>query len=187
MELHLHRLVLIVVAALACAAVEALVAVKEVRSLIPCIAECVDVECMCVFVLLDDDCALCRSGITDLCIADAIVLHICAELLLILVAYLDNHTRVLSEEHLDDVVTCEVVEVDVHTALTVGEAHLEKSGDKATSRDVVTCHNPSLLNHLLNSVEAVCEVFRILHSRNVVANEAEALCEGATAEALLVE
>ena len=75
----------------------------------------------------------------------------------------------------------------MHTAFSVGEAHLEQCGDQTACRDVVTCHNPALLDHLLNCVEAVGEVLRVLHGRYVVANEAEALCECATAETLLVE
>ena len=79
------------------------------------------------------------------------------------------------------------MQVDVHTALSVGEAHLEQCCDKTAGRDVVTCHNPTLLDHVLNCVEAVGKVFRILHCRNVIAYEAEALSEGTTAKTLLVE
>lgn len=83
---------------------------------------------VCVFVLLGDDGALWQIRITDLCIADAGVINdtIGADALLIPIANLDNHTRVLSEEHLDDVFTCGVVKVDVHTALTVGEARISR-------------------------------------------------------------
>ena len=51
----------------------------------------------------------------------------------------------------------------------------------------MTSHDPTLLYHLLNCVEAVGEVFWVLYGRNIVAYEAEALCECATAETLLVE
>ena len=84
-ELHLNRLLLVVVAALCCASVEALVAVEQVRCLVPCVAQCVDVECMCVIVLLDDDSAFCRSGVANLCVADSVLLHVLLELLLVLV------------------------------------------------------------------------------------------------------
>ena len=79
------------------------------------------------------------------------------------------------------------MQIDVHTALSICEAHLEQCCNQTAGRDVVTCHNPTLLDHFLNCVEAVGEVFRILHSRNVVANESEALCKGAAAKTLLVE
>ena len=58
MELHLDRLLLVVVAAFCSTTVEALVAVEQVRGLEPCVAQSVDVEGMSVFVLLDDDGAL---------------------------------------------------------------------------------------------------------------------------------
>lgn len=75
----------------------------------------------------------------------------------------------------------------MHTALGVGETHFEKCRDETSGRDVVTCHYPSLLYHFLYGVEAVGEVFGVLHCRNIIAHEAEALCECASSEALFVE
>ena len=85
MELHLNRLLLVVVAALCSTTVEALVAVEQVRSLVPCVAQSVDVEGVSILVLLDNDGALRRSGVADLCVADTVLLHIVLELLLVLV------------------------------------------------------------------------------------------------------
>ena len=79
------------------------------------------------------------------------------------------------------------MEVDAHTAFLVGEAHFKQCSDKTTGRDVMTCHDPTLLNHVLNCIEAVGKVFRVLYGRNIVAHEAKALCEGAATETLLVE
>ena len=58
MELHLQWLLLVVVAALGSTTVEALVAVEQVRSLEPCVAQSIDVEGVSILVLLDDDSAL---------------------------------------------------------------------------------------------------------------------------------
>ena len=79
------------------------------------------------------------------------------------------------------------MQVDVHTALSIGEAHFEQCCNQTAGRDVVTSHNPTLLDHFLNCVEAVGEVFGVLYGRNVVANESEALCKGTAAKTLLVE
>ena len=98
-------------------------------------------------------------------------LHEVFELLLVFVAHLDNHTRVLSEQGLDDVaILADIVQVDMHTALLVCEAHLEQSSDKTTGRDIVASHNPALLNHLLYSHEGISKVLWILNGRNIVAH-----------------
>ena len=75
----------------------------------------------------------------------------------------------------------------MQTTLCVGEAHLKQGGNETTGRDVVTSHNPALLNHLLNSHECVTEVFGVLDGRNVVTHFAQTLSKGRTAKVLLVE
>ncbi len=86
------------------------------------------------------------------------------------IAHLDHHTGVLSEEGLHDVaILTDVVEVDMHTALRVGEAHLQEGGDQTTGRDVVTGHDPPLLDELLDGHEGIAEVFGVLHRWYVVA------------------
>ena len=79
------------------------------------------------------------------------------------------------------------MQVDVHTALGVGETHFKQRGDETTGADVVTCHYPSFGYHLLYSLEASCEIFGVLHRRNIVAHLAKTLCEGASSESLFVE
>jgi hypothetical protein len=51
----------------------------------------------------------------------------------------------------------------------------------------VTCHNPTAADKFLNSIEAVCEILRILNCRNIAAYLAKALSKGRTTKALLVE
>ena len=51
----------------------------------------------------------------------------------------------------------------------------------------MTCHNPTLLDHLLNSHEGIGKVLRILHRWHIVAYLTQALGESRTAKSLLVE
>ena len=127
--------------------------------------------------------------ISDLGVADAVVFEILAQLLLVLVRNLDDHTGVLGEEHLHDVVALRlhVVEVDMQATLCVGKGHLQQCGDETAGTHVVTCHDPSLADELLHGIEAVGEVFAVLYRRHIAADAAEALREGRSAEALLVE
>ena len=144
---------------------------------------------MAVVALDDYNLALVGRRISNLGVADAVVLEILAQLLLVLVRNLDDYTRVLGEEHLHDVVALRlhVVEVDMQTAFSVGKGHLQQCGDETTGTHVVTGHDPSLADELLHCVEAVSEILAVLHCRHVAADAAEALCEGRTAKTLLVE
>ena len=189
-ELHLQWLFLIVLVALASLAVEALSTVEQIARLVPHVAQVVDVELQTLRELFADhlDAAAVLDGIADLGEAHAALLHELAELLLVLVAHLDDHARVLGEERLDDVALgAEVVQVDVHAALRVGEAHLQQGHNQTAGRDVVACHDPSALDEFLNRHERVGKVFGILHRRHVVAHLAEGLREGRTAQSLFIE
>ncbi len=79
------------------------------------------------------------------------------------------------------------MEVDVHTALLVGEGHLQERSDETAGRDVVTGHNPTALDEFLDGIEGIAEIFGVLHGGHVVANLTEALGKGRTSETLLVE
>ena len=118
----------------------------------------------------------------------SLLLHEVLELLLVLIAYFDHHTWVLSKERLHDIaILADVVQVDVHTTLGIGEAHLQQSGDQTTGRDIVTSHNPTLLNQLLNSHEGIGEVLGVLYRRHIVAHLTQTLGKGRTTQTLLVE
>ena len=124
-ELHLNRLLLVVLITLLRLTVETLFAVKQIGGLIPCVTKGVDIKGVLFVTSLHDDGTAVLYRITDLGIADTQVLHELLELELVLVADLDDDTRVLCEEGLDDVsVSTEVVQVDMHTSLGVGKAHL---------------------------------------------------------------
>ena len=131
--------------------------------------------------------AILWCGISYLGIAYALLFHKFLELLLVLVGNLNHNTWVLCHKHLHHVVAGKVVQVYVDTAFLVGETHFEEGCDKTAGADVVACHDPSLLYHLLNGVEGINEILRIYYRRHVVAYLAEALCECRATELLLVE
>ena len=128
--------------------------------------------------LLDDDLAKLWCRITDLSVADAILIQECLQLSLVLITYLDDNTWILCEESLHYILVGEVVEVDLHTALYVGECHLQKGSDETTGTDVVTSHYPTTVDQLLYGVEAIYEVLWVLDGRNIAAHLAQALSEG---------
>ena len=97
---------LVVLETFGSATVEALLAVEQIRGLVPHITQRVDIEGVLLLILLDDECAVVRSGITDLGEADAGVLEELLQFKLMLIRYLDDHTRGLGEEVLDDIVPC---------------------------------------------------------------------------------
>ena len=191
-ELHLQRLLLVVLKALAGLAVEALTTVEQVAGLVPHIAQVVDVEgdglglvgCAISAAYGTDELqgAAVLNGIAYLGEANALLLHELLEVELVLVAHLDDHAGILGEERLDNVtVLTEVMQVDVLAALRVGEGHLEQRGDETTGRDVVTSHDPAAVDELLHGHEGVGKVLGILHRGHIVAHLAKALGKGRTA------
>ena len=189
---------LVVFEAFAGLAVERLFAVKQIAGLVPNVAQVIDVEdqrlglvgCAISAAYGTDKLqgAAVLNGVAYLGVADALFLHELAELELVFVAHLDNNTGVLGEERLYDVsVLTEVVQVDVQAALRIGEAHLQQAGDETTGRDVVTSHDPSFLNELLDGHEGVGKIFGIVDCRNIVAYTVQTLCKGRSAKPLLAE
>ena len=61
----------------------------------------------------------------------------------------------------------------MHTALFVGEAHFQQGGDETAGTDVVSSHNPSLVDKFLYGIEAVGEIGWFFHCRHIVANPSE--------------
>ena len=85
-----------------------------------------------------------------------------------IIAYLDNHARILGKQCLHHVFAIHVVEVDAHTAIFVSETHLQQRGNHTACRDVVSSHNPTASDEFLNGIETLCEVFGILHGGNII-------------------
>ncbi len=102
-EVHLDRLLLIVGVTLLSHTVHTLLAVEEVRCLIPVFAQSIDIELVLEAFLLDDNLAELRSWITNLGITDTVLIEECFHLVLVSIAFLVDNTWVLCEESLDDV------------------------------------------------------------------------------------
>ena len=160
---------------------EALLAVEQVRGAIPSIAHSVDVEGI---FLINIECALC-DGLTDNSEAYASLFEDSLYASGIVLSYLNKHTRVLSEEHLHDILLLEHAEVDLHTTLGVGEAHLEQCGNHTTGRDVVTSHEETFVHELLHSDEGVAEIFCI-YSRYFATYLIQGLEEGRSTKSELI-
>ena len=135
---------------------------------------------------LDGDCAVSRRN-TDLSVCDTCILKNLLRTWSVSISNLNNDTWVLCEEHLNDVVALDLVEVESKTALSVGEAHLKQGCDETTGRDVVTCEDETLVYELLNSDECIAEVLGILNGWNIRTNLALTLSECRTAKLKLVE
>ena len=80
-------------------------------------------------VLAYEDVAL-IGRLTDFDIAYTGIFQYLLDLFLALVADLDNDTRILGKQYLDEVLFLHLVEVDFHTALYIGEAHFEQRSDE---------------------------------------------------------
>ena len=128
------------------------------------------------------------DGIADFRKAHAHIFEKFAQVVLMLVAHLNHHARILGKQRLDDVaVGANVVQIHVQAAFRVGKSHFQQGRDEAASRNVVSGHHPTAPNQLLNGVEAIDEIVGIFDCRNVAAHFSEALREGRTAESLLAE
>ena len=106
---------------------------------------------------------------------------------LILIAHLDNDTRILCKQNLDEVLFLDFIQIDFHTAFHIGEAHFEQGSDKTTGRNVMSGKNQSLADQLLHGKKSIAEVFGILHAGNFIAHLTQSLSKGRTAEFQVVE
>ena len=146
LEHHLHRLLLVVLVALAGLAAHALLAVEQVGGAIPHVAQLVDVERQGLFVFLYHQLPAVGSGVAYLGKAHTLALEELHQLVLVLVCHLDNHSGVLGKERFRDVVAHQVVQVDVDAALGIGESHFQQGRYHAACAYVVAGHHPSALH-----------------------------------------
>ena len=177
-ELHLDWLLLVVLVALLRHTVHTLLAVEQVRSLIPCLAHCINVERCLPITISDTESALVRTWRTNAGKTDAVLLQECLHFFLMLVSNLDYDTWILCKELLDNIVALDVMEVDMQATFSIGKGHLKQCCDQTSSRDVVSSEYPSTTNHLLYSIEAVAEVLWFFYGWNVTTDLSEALCKG---------
>ena len=189
MKLQFQWLVFVIGEPLVSHAVHALVSVKQIGSHVPSITQGINIKFVFKVTLFDYNLALRRRGISYLGISYTIVFEKLAEVFLMIVRHLDDHTRILCKEHLDNVLlfSVQVIKVHTHTAFNIGERHFEQRGNQSTGRNVVPGHNPSFLDQLLNGVKAVGKVFRIPHGWHVTAYLAKCLSKGRSTQSHLIK
>ena len=180
---------LVVAETLVGTAVKALVAIEQVRLLIPHVAQTVDVESIFGVALLDDELALLRCGEADLHEADTLAIEEFLHLVGILLSHLHDDARILGKEVAHDVAALEATQVDADASLAVGEAHLEERRHQSAGRDIVTRQNPSAAHHLLYGIESIAEILSIeahllvgIGISHIVAHAAQRLCKGCSAQ-----
>ncbi len=96
--------------------------------------------------------------------------------------HLYHHAGVLGEKNLHDVVFLYTVQTDLHTALGVGERHLQQSGDEAAGADVVSRQYQAVADQSLHSVEGFAEISGVLDGRNVAAHLVKTLRKGTASQ-----
>ena len=148
---------------------EALFAVEQVGGGVPNIAQVVDAELVVAALHAHHDVTF-IGGYTQLDVAYAGVIENLLYTRCIVVAHLDDYTRVLGKECLHDIGANQLVQADLHTALYVGKAHLQQGGNQTAGRDVVTSHYQPFVDQLLYGHEGIAEVFGVLHGRYVAAH-----------------
>ena len=180
----IERLVLVVGKALVGLLRSTLLAVEDMRRLVPYVTKCVDVEGLDKLTLAYAHRAL-VTGIADLCDSHTCLLHQFLERLAVL--HLQHHARILGKENLHQILLGQTREVDAETAFGVGECHFEQGGDQATCADVVTCEDETLVDGLLHGIESIGEIFGVLDGGHAVAHAIECLCQSRTTKTMLAE
>ena len=136
--------------------------------------------------LADFELARRRVRPSDASVANMVVVHQVLKVKPVTLRYLYYYAGIFGHEHLHNVLAVELVEAYVESAVGVGEAHFQQSGNHSARADVMTGHEPAVLHKLLKRVEGVTEVVGVLHRGHVVAHLAERLGESRAAEAQLV-
>ena len=156
-----------------------LLAVEQVRRLEPGVAQHIDVEDIVVLSMGDVDLTF-GLGLADHLEGDAkLTQHAVGDAV---VGDLDDHRRLLAEEHSHEVLLVEGAQVEVYAVGRIGEVHLQQSGDQTTCRHVVTGQNQVALDEHLDGVEALLEVIDALHIGHGLTDGTDALCEAAATQ-----
>ena len=131
-KVYFKRLLLVVEETLVGHVVHALATVKEIRSLVPRVAQRVDIELVLPLVFHHHDLPVVRCRVSYFGESDARVFQVFLQFLLACVRHLDYDAWVLGEEHLHHVVIVlhDVMQVDVHATVHVGEGHLKERRDE---------------------------------------------------------
>ena len=169
-----------------CATVHRLFAVEQVRRRIPYVTHIIDTKLVSSTVFRYQNVAF-VSRFTQLYIAYACIFQNLLHFILMLVADLDNDTRIFSKQNLNDILFFHLVEADFHTAFYIREAHFEQCSDQTTGRDIVSCKNQSFVDKFLYGKESITEIFGILYARYFVTNFTQRLCKSRTTQFQFIE
>ena len=180
---------LVVLETLVGTAVHALVAVEQVGSLIPNVAQCIDVERVNEVVFPHHHSPLSRRGEANLHEAHTLAVEEFLHFAGILLIHLDDDAGILSKQVAHHVVAFEATQVDAQSARGVGETHFQKRGDESAGRNVVSGKDPAAADHFLHSVECIAEILCVeghllvgISIGHVVAQSAKALGKGRSAK-----
>ena len=104
--------------------VHTLVSVEQIRGTIPCVAQHVNIEIMAELLFHNRNLAVLRRRIANLGKADSTVFEKLFQLVFMLIAHLDNYSRVLCKQRFYDVIARYIVQIDMQSARRIGESHL---------------------------------------------------------------
>ena len=161
--------------------VEALLLVQFKGGLIPYVTHLIDIEADIVALARDSKLAVCR-GLADDDASYAGLVQYTLHSLEICVGYLEYYTRIFGKENLHNVLLCELAEVCLNAALTVGKGHLKQRNDETASADIVAGQYEAFANQLLHGLKGGAEIVCLFDRRHIAADLVETLCKGAAAQ-----
>ena len=130
--------------------------------------------------MFDEDVAF-VCGRTEFDVAHASLFQYLLHFVLVLVAHLDDYTRIFGKEDFHEVFLFNLVQVYLESAFHIGKAHFEECRDETACRDVVSGQYQAFVHEFLDGHEGITEVFGICHRRHVVTYFVERLCESRAA------
>ena len=182
--LELERLHLVVLEAVAGASIPTLLAIQLIGRFIPNITHIVDAEVILDTILGNQDMPFVRR-FRNLCEFHSGFVHQFFKGLLVF--YLNQDTRIFSEENLDDVFFLNLVQVYFQTTFHIGKAHFQQGGNHTTGGNIMPSQNQSLLDSILNGIERLTKIVGILHRRNLIAQTVQGLSKGRTTQLQRIE
>ena len=168
------------------ATVHRLFAVEQVRGRIPDITHIIDAELVGGIVLGYQNVTF-VSRFTQFHETYTCIFQNLLHFILMLVADLDNDTRIFCKQNLNDILFLHIVKADFHTAFYVRETHFEQCGNQTTGRYIVSCKDQSFVDKFLYGKECIAEIFSVLYARYIIAYLTQRLGESRTTQFQFVE
>ena len=179
LEIKLVGVVLVVVETLKSQSVAGLVAVEQIRSAEPGVAQLLNVKriiiCRCLDVQLASGAKRTDGDEFD----SGFVQSLCG---LAVVGNLKNQCRIFGKQQFHRVAFAERLKVDFQTSLVVREGHFEQCGNQTTSRNVVSGNHQTAVNQILNGIECLYKIFCISNVGAISTHTVDYLCESRTAK-----